>query len=112
MDTCFAFFLAFAKLAPIAQSKLSTSHSDRQVFDASWVRVRFLRGAKPPNPRAEASSAPTNLVNVVGRGGACLRPGPGPSAQKSYAHPFLLPDVTWFTFRNLPGLLPPAVSTR
>ncbi len=62
-----------------------------------------MSGAKPPNPRAEASSAPTNLVNVVGRGvvGAgvvwsgvgelasalCLRPGPGPSLQQSYAHP-------------------------
>src|SRR6266446_7738224 len=97
MDTCFSFFLAFAKLAPIAQSKLSTSHSDRQVFDASWVRVRLLRGAKPPNPRAEASSAPTNLVNVVGRGGACLRPGPRPSLQKSDAHPNN-PDSLTFRF--------------
>src|SRR6266478_3762679 len=61
------------------------------------VRVRFLRGAKPPNPRAEASSAPTNLVNVVGRGGACLRPGPRPSLQKSDAHPNN-PDSLTFRF--------------
>ncbi len=39
-------------------TRLSIDWSDALLQRVQRVRVRFLRGAKPPNPRAEASSRP------------------------------------------------------
>src|SRR6266446_7322556 len=51
-------------------------------------------GHAPKNLPVKGRQAPPLLTTLtrgtqrpVGRGGACLRPGPGPTLQQSYAHP-------------------------